>query len=206
MDRRERAVVAVSWVERSTDRSCREGGVMPPGTTAVAPTEASERRTWRAGAILERGILPSTMSGELTMSTPQVAPVFGGTRPLVSGLGLAGVRDELSRGGNRPAPNRGLPDSATARGCDTTSSCVGTPLRKWASRLHDSSFPILKMLRFSRVRLGNPPRVSRISRPFSLEDYLAVKGGALIHGPNLVAWLVGSEWRNHCLLHEVVHQ
>jgi hypothetical protein len=41
-----------------------------------------------------------------------------------------------------------------------------------------------------------PSRLARINRDTSRRS-LAVKGDALIHGPNLVAWSVVSERRNH---------
>jgi hypothetical protein len=56
-----------------------------------------------------------------------------------------------------------------------------------------------KVLRFWQVGLSNPPHLVRIKQGIDFMNSLAVKGDALIHGPNLVAWPMGSERRNHRL-------
>jgi len=53
-----------------------------------------------------------------------------------------------------------------------------------------------KVLRFLQAGISNPPRLFRINRDLPFGSFLAVKGEALIHGPYLVAWSVGSERRN----------
>jgi hypothetical protein len=53
-----------------------------------------------------------------------------------------------------------------------------------------------KVLRFLQAGYYNLPRLARINRDTS-RCSLAVKGDALIYGPNLVAWSVVSERRNH---------
>jgi hypothetical protein len=60
-----------------------------------------------------------------------------------------------------------------------------------------------KVLRFVQAGISNPPRLFRINRNLPLRSFLAVNGEALIHGPHLVAWSVGSERRNLRLLQEV---
>jgi hypothetical protein len=57
--------------------------------------------------------------------------------------------------------------------------------------------PVLKVLRFFQAGHCNPPRLIRISRNLPVGSVLAVKGDVLIHGPNVVAWPMGSERRNH---------
>jgi hypothetical protein len=59
------------------------------------------------------------------------------------------------------------------------------------------TFLIYKVLRFSQAGHFNPSRLFRINRDFRFWNSLVVKGGALIHRSYLVAWPVGSEWRNH---------
>jgi hypothetical protein len=71
---------------------------------------------------------------------------------------------------------------------------------------HASSVPVdcncaafflkYKVLRISPAGQFIPSRLARINRDAS-RCSLAVKGDALIHGPNLVAWSVVSERRNH---------
>jgi len=56
-------------------------------------------------------------------------------------------------------------------------------------------FLIQKVLRFWQKGRSSSPRLARISSDFLFGNSLAVKGGALIHGPCLVARSVGSEWR-----------
>jgi hypothetical protein len=56
---------------------------------------------------------------------------------------------------------------------------------------------IYKVLRFLQAGHFIPSRLFRINRDLPSGISLAVKGGALIHRPYLVAWPVGSERRNH---------
>jgi hypothetical protein len=60
-------------------------------------------------------------------------------------------------------------------------------------------FSIYKVLRFSQAGHFIPSRLFRINRDLPNRSSLAVNGEVLIHGPNLVAQSVGSEWRNHHL-------
>jgi hypothetical protein len=61
-----------------------------------------------------------------------------------------------------------------------------------------------KVLRFWQVGQYSPPHLVRIKREARFGGSLAANGDALIHGPNLVAWPVGSEWRNHRLHRAVI--
>ena len=61
-----------------------------------------------------------------------------------------------------------------------------------------------KVLRFLQAGINNPPRLFRINRNLPFGSFLAVKGEVLIHGPNLVAWPVGSERRNHHLQQVII--
>jgi hypothetical protein len=54
-----------------------------------------------------------------------------------------------------------------------------------------------KMLRFRQGGL-NPSTSARTNLDISAEIVRAVKGDALIHGPNMAARPVGSDWRNRC--------
>ena len=58
------------------------------------------------------------------------------------------------------------------------------------------AFSNLKVLRFFQAGHCNPPRLIRINRNLPVGSILAVKGDVLIHGPNVVAWPMGSEGRN----------
>jgi len=54
-----------------------------------------------------------------------------------------------------------------------------------------------KMLRFRQGGL-NPSWPARTNLDISAEIVRAVKGDALIHGPNMAARPVGSDWRTRC--------
>ena len=60
---------------------------------------------------------------------------------------------------------------------------------------HHETFLIQKVLRFWQKGQSSSPQLVRISSGFLSGNSLAAKGDALIHGPCLVARLVGSEWR-----------
>jgi len=64
------------------------------------------------------------------------------------------------------------------------------------SQVIAQSVLFLQVLRFFQAGQNNPSRLIRINRVLLFGSTLAVKGEALIHGPYLVAWSVGSERRN----------
>lgn len=66
-------------------------------------------------------------------------------------------------------------------------------------RIDPPQFVQYKVLRFWQVGQSNPPHLVRIKQGTDFLSSLAVKGDALIHWLNLVAWPVGSERRNHRL-------
>ena len=55
-------------------------------------------------------------------------------------------------------------------------------------------FQKYKMLRYRRLDFNPPPSI-RTNLDISAEIVRAVKGDALIHGPNMAARPVGSDWR-----------
>ena len=73
------------------------------------------------------------------------------------------------------------------------------------SQLHSGRTKLIpKMLRFWQAGHSHPTRLLRINRALSSGIPLVVKGEASIYGPNLVAWPVGSEWRNRHLQRAVI--
>ena len=73
-----------------------------------------------------------------------------------------------------------------------------------SSQFDSENFLQYKVLRFWQVGQYSPPHLVRIKREARFGGSLAANGDALIHGPNLVAWPVGSEWRNHRLHRAVI--
>lgn len=68
----------------------------------------------------------------------------------------------------------------------------------------DPDLLLCKVLRHPSVSQHESLRPSRINGQCYLISCPAVKGDVLILEPNLVAWLAGSEWRNHPLHHVVI--
>ncbi len=94
------------------------------------------------------------------------------------------------------------PEVALARTSSSKSSRRGVVGP--SSQFDSENFLQYKVLRFWQVGQYSPPHLVRIKREARFGGSLAANGDALIHGPNLVAWPVGSEWRNHRLHRAVI--
>jgi hypothetical protein len=68
-------------------------------------------------------------------------------------------------------------------------------------QFHRSSVLLYQVLRFLRTGPRVSPRPIRTNRDLQVGTSLVLEGDVLIHGPFLVAWPVGSEWRIHRLHH-----
>jgi hypothetical protein len=133
-----------------------------------------------------------------------VAPTRTCSYPSLDARDPLSDRDNFSSAEIRGAlaPSLVNSEASSRRTSTSTSSICGVAGRD--HQLHRSTFLFYKVLRFLQAGHCIPPRLIRINRQLRIMSYLAVKGGVLIRGLNLVAWPAGSERRNHPLHHVVI--